>query len=136
MHRPTARSVRNKWCAPRPSRGGGPGAVRVLARAPAAPRVQLATCRVLVPSRAGLDGGGERIRTADFYVANVALCQLSYTPEVRFEDSRPSCASVRRWRVGPALEGALEADLQDGGGHVGPAAFQPGGQRMARRGRA
>ena len=25
-------------------------------------------------------GGGERIRTADFYVANVALCQLSYTP--------------------------------------------------------
>src|SRR4051794_38580177 len=24
--------------------------------------------------------GGERIRTADFYVANVALCQLSYTP--------------------------------------------------------
>jgi hypothetical protein len=25
-------------------------------------------------------GGGERTRTADFYVANVALCQLSYTP--------------------------------------------------------
>ena len=25
--------------------------------------------------------GGERTRTADFYVANVALCQLSYTPE-------------------------------------------------------
>lgn len=24
--------------------------------------------------------GGERTRTADFYVANVALCQLSYTP--------------------------------------------------------
>ena len=28
-------------------------------------------------------GGGERIRTADFYVANVALCQLSYTPDGR-----------------------------------------------------
>jgi hypothetical protein len=27
-------------------------------------------------------GGGERIRTADFHVANVALCQLSYTPGV------------------------------------------------------
>ena len=27
--------------------------------------------------------GGERTRTADFYVANVALYQLSYTPEVR-----------------------------------------------------
>ena len=26
-------------------------------------------------------GGGERTRTADFYVANVALYQLSYTPE-------------------------------------------------------
>jgi hypothetical protein len=26
-------------------------------------------------------GGGERTRTADFYVANVALCQLSYTPD-------------------------------------------------------
>ena len=25
-------------------------------------------------------GGGERTRTADFYVANVALYQLSYTP--------------------------------------------------------
>ena len=25
--------------------------------------------------------GGERTRTADFYVANVALYQLSYTPE-------------------------------------------------------
>lgn len=27
--------------------------------------------------------GGERIRTADFHVANVALCQLSYTPGVQ-----------------------------------------------------
>jgi hypothetical protein len=26
--------------------------------------------------------GGERTRTADFYVANVALYQLSYTPRV------------------------------------------------------
>ena len=25
-------------------------------------------------------GGGERTRTADFHVANVALYQLSYTP--------------------------------------------------------
>jgi hypothetical protein len=28
----------------------------------------------------GYFGGGERTRTADFYVANVALYQLSYTP--------------------------------------------------------
>lgn len=27
-----------------------------------------------------LRSGGDRIRTADFHVANVALCQLSYTP--------------------------------------------------------
>jgi hypothetical protein len=26
--------------------------------------------------------GGERTRTADFYVANVALYQLSYTPAI------------------------------------------------------
>ena len=26
-------------------------------------------------------GGGERTRTADFHVANVALYQLSYTPK-------------------------------------------------------
>jgi hypothetical protein len=35
------------------------------------------------PSRGsdrGLWRGGERTRTADFYVANVALYQLSYTP--------------------------------------------------------
>src|SRR5262245_27986040 len=36
-------------------------------------------------------GGGERIRTADFYVANVALCQLSYTPE----GSRPLIGESR-----------------------------------------
>jgi hypothetical protein len=29
----------------------------------------------------GYLSGGERTRTADFYVANVALYQLSYTPE-------------------------------------------------------
>ncbi len=28
----------------------------------------------------GVWSGGERTRTADFYVANVALYQLSYTP--------------------------------------------------------
>ena len=32
-------------------------------------------------------GGGERTRTADFYVANVALYQLSYTPVWRFQNS-------------------------------------------------
>ena len=32
----------------------------------------------------GAGGGGERTRTADFYVANVALYQLSYTPEGPF----------------------------------------------------
>ncbi len=30
----------------------------------------------------GFCGGGERTRTADFHVANVALYQLSYTPEL------------------------------------------------------
>jgi hypothetical protein len=35
-----------------------------------------------IPSDLGFSGGGERIRTADFHVANVALCQLSYTPGV------------------------------------------------------
>ena len=33
-----------------------------------------------VPQARG-PGGGERIRTVDFYIANVALYQLSYTPE-------------------------------------------------------
>jgi len=37
-------------------------------------------------------GGGERTRTADFYVANVALYQLSYTPALR-EGPRHSHAS-------------------------------------------
>ena len=31
--------------------------------------------------------GGERTRTADFYVANVALYQLSYTPGVGTQNS-------------------------------------------------
>jgi hypothetical protein len=35
----------------------------------------------------GFESGGERTRTVDFYVANVALYQLSYTPEG--EDSVP-----------------------------------------------
>ena len=30
----------------------------------------------------GISSGGERTRTADFHVANVALYQLSYTPEL------------------------------------------------------
>ena len=33
-------------------------------------------------------GGGERTRTADFYIANVALYQLSYTPWMTHENSR------------------------------------------------
>ena len=34
-----------------------------------------------MPSEQGFCSGGERTRTADFHVANVALYQLSYTPE-------------------------------------------------------
>src|SRR5204862_7619905 len=33
--------------------------------------------------------GGERIRTADFSVANAALCQLSYTPVGADHDTAP-----------------------------------------------
>ena len=33
-------------------------------------------------------GGGERTRTVDFYIANVALYQLSYTPGCVAETSR------------------------------------------------
>ena len=39
--------------------------------------------RSLTPTR-GHCSGGERTRTADFYVANVALYQLSYTPVETF----------------------------------------------------
>ena len=38
----------------------------------------------LQPLDQELRSGGERTRTADFYVANVALYQLSYTPEGPF----------------------------------------------------
>ena len=43
-----------------------------------------------------LRGGGERIRTADFYVANVALYQLSYTPEGSHSRCSPEVVSVGR----------------------------------------
>ena len=48
--------------------------------------------------------GGERTRTADFHVANVALYQLSYTPGVgtRLVDGRRGGAEL-------ALDGGLEA---------------------------
>ena len=41
-------------------------------------------------------GGGERTRTADFYIANVALYQLSYTPRVRREISRVAPIASQR----------------------------------------
>ncbi len=50
-----------------------------------------------------LCGGGERIRTADFHVANVALCQLSYTPEPT-HDSR---VAGRSGLGGPPFDGGL-----------------------------
>src|SRR5687767_14990102 len=61
--------------------------VRTTARANVSPR-RLIASTYLPPtiangtraSRRASASGGERIRTADFYVANVALCQLSYTP--------------------------------------------------------
>ncbi len=52
------------------------------------PRVRSA----LPPKRTS---GGERTRTADFYVANVALCQLSYTPRVQLQDSASYIAPER-----------------------------------------
>ena len=48
-------------------------------------------------------GGGERTRTADFYVANVALCQLSYTPGGTAQDSAPALTSYGLKCVGHAL---------------------------------
>ena len=41
-----------------------------------------------------MERGGERTRTADFYVANVALYQLSYTPGRSFEGTKAT--STRR----------------------------------------
>ncbi len=38
-------------------------------------------CHTPILSDFGFLSGGERTRTADFHVANVALYQLSYTPE-------------------------------------------------------
>jgi hypothetical protein len=72
--------------------------------------------------------GGERTRTADFYVANVALYRLSYTP-VGFPDRIPSPNGVAfAWttlRPRPLslllhrpLDGISEGGLQHGGGHV------------------
>lgn len=66
-------------------------------------------------------GGGERTRTADFHVANVALFQLSYTPgeEARLVQGGWSGAQV-------GLDGGLQSRLEDGGGDVAPGAFQHG----------
>ncbi len=47
----------------------------------------------------GYIGGGERTRTADFYIANVALYQLSYTPGCVGETSRHREGSVSDGRV-------------------------------------
>jgi hypothetical protein len=61
-------------------------------------------------------GGGERTRTADFYVANVALCQLSYTPG-RDKDSRRLGglrAAARRHCERPLGEGrSTNAEVRD-----------------------
>jgi hypothetical protein len=40
-------------------------------------------------------GGGERTRTADFHVANVALYQLSYTPVRERAKANPGPESSR-----------------------------------------
>jgi hypothetical protein len=63
--------------------------------------------------------GGERTRTADFHVANVALYQLSYTPGVvsRLLDGRAVRAEL-------AFDGCLEAGLEDRGREVAAGAFQ------------
>ena len=53
----------------------------------------------------GCPGGGERIRTADFYVANVALCQLSYTPEGSGQCNRRSGRDRRAGTRDPAQNG-------------------------------
>ncbi len=64
-------------------------------------------------------GGGERTRTADFHVANVALYQLSYTPGV---GSR--LVDVWAWRTELELDRRLEAGLEERGGEVAAGAFQ------------
>ena len=68
--RPAPAAPRWAWAAP-----AGPGALP----RPACPR-SWCPSRALVPSLPPRGGGGERTRTADFHVANVALYQLSYTP--------------------------------------------------------
>ena len=60
--------------------------------------------------------GGERTRTADFYVANVALYQLSYTPEgTPSLGPVPEAAGVARpegWvRIRPDGEAGVQASV-------------------------
>ena len=73
-------------------------------------------------------GGGERTRTADFHVANVALYQLSYTPG---EGPRLLDGGGVGGEAG--LDGGLEAGLEDGGGEVAarPLQHRPQGVDVA-----
>src|SRR5438477_7927639 len=57
-------------------------------------------------------GGGERTRTADFYVANVALYQLSYTPGRELQVSPPAGGGS----VGGAAQREERLDLLAGAG--------------------
>jgi hypothetical protein len=75
------------------------------------------------PSTSSFARGGERIRTADFYVANVALYQLSYTPGTEDQDSSGVVFDLRR-KVG--LDGGLQAGLEDGRREVAPGALEDG----------
>ncbi len=73
--------------------------------------------------------GGERTRTADFYVANVALYQLSYTPlqrpRIQPGGSRSGGSSRRAGTGGGALglDCMLQIRLEHGRGHVGSRSF-------------
>ncbi len=68
-------------------------------------------------------GGGERTRTADFHVANVALYQLSYTPGYDWLESSESLPLDRTSRVRPTTQvsGAVPG-AKDGGSRRRPVA--------------
>jgi hypothetical protein len=58
--------------------------------------------------------GGERTRTADFYVANVALYQLSYTPVTDIRLALSGCLPfwpIRWLRLGIPFDQPMVRDL-------------------------
>jgi hypothetical protein len=56
--------------------------------------------RIALPLTREKTSGGERTRTADFYVANVALYRLSYTPEKRDLQNIADSITLLKWNFG------------------------------------